>query len=135
MRILLALFLSIVLTIGAACGGNAALDKDSIRMMKTALVVASGLEIEEIKTERGGLSISYEQVAGDSQAVQLRRSLNLATVAMSFMDKPQTITVIAMEGGSPVSRVTIEAGDLAALLIGEKSLDETLSRIKIEAAR
>ncbi len=135
MRILTTLLLAVILTIGVACSGNGStvsLDKDTKRMLETALSVSSGLEITEIKTTRDGISITYEQVTGDSQAVMMQRWLDLAVVTMSFLDEPTTIIIHPTGSGATVSRVTIEAGDIASLLIGEISFEAALSRIKVE---
>ncbi len=65
----------------------------------------------------------------------MQRWLDIAVVTMSFMDEPRTIIIYPTAKGVPVSKVTIEAGDVASLLLGERSIEDTLSRIKIEALR
>jgi hypothetical protein len=135
MRIAIALLLSLVITLLAACGGggvgSVTLDDDSRQMMKTSLVISSGLKVNAVEAGRAGITISYEQKPGDTDGVLLQRAVNMATVAVGFLDEPATIKIVSMLNGKAVSEVTINGGDLAALLIGERSLDETLSKIKL----
>lgn len=103
--------------------------------MGTALKSLTGLNIVEVRLEKSKVVITYEQVTDDSQTVLVQRWLGAATVAMSFMEDPRTIIIIPVVEGEPVAEVTIEAGDVASLLTGEMSLQETLSKIKIETPR
>lgn len=100
--------------------------------MQTALKSITGLNILEVRIADNDITISYEQITDDSQTVLLQRWLDLSTVALSFMEQPKDIIIFPVVESSPVSRITIEADNVASMLTGEMSLLETLSSIKIE---
>lgn len=151
-KLLVAILLAVALLITAGCSGDkpsttATTTKSSSQVsgtpvqepgdeefMVTALKSLTGLNILEVKIEKSEVTITYEQVTDDSQTVLVKRWLDLATVAMSFMEGPQTITIVAVTEDTTVAEITMEAADVASMLAGDISLQEMLARIKIKEA-
>ncbi|MDD5038970.1 MAG: hypothetical protein PHN78_06605 [Dehalococcoidales bacterium] len=100
--------------------------------MRTAIKSLTELEVSEVCIAEDKVTITYEQMAGDSESALVRQWLDAAMVAMSFMEKPLTIIIIPMAEDKAVTEVTIEAADVASLLSGTISTQEMLSRINIK---
>ena len=100
--------------------------------MVTALKSLTGLNITDAKIEKNTVTLTYEQITDDSQTVLVKRWLDLATVAMSFMEEPQTITIIPIAENTPVAKITVQAADVASFITGDLSIQEMLSLIQIE---
>jgi hypothetical protein len=136
MRIVIAVIITISLVLGASCsGGGPKLDDDTARTLRAGLTVASGVEITELKMDGQALAITYTQTADEDQAARMERWLNMSAVAISFMDEPSDIVIYPAVDGKPVSRVTIDAGDVAGLLVGDISFDQALSRVEVKTLK
>lgn len=118
----------------SAVSGTPVQEPDDEEFMVTALKSLTGLNILEVKMGKNEVAITYEQVTDDSQTVLVKRWLDLATVAMSFMEEPQTITIIPVAEDTPVAEITMEAADVASMLAGDISLQEMLARIQLQEA-
>lgn len=135
-RIIFMALIGLVLTVGTSCGNaSSSLDQESEKMLRTALTVTSGSEITELKMDKKTLSISYRQPAEVDPSLQLQGWLDMSVVAISFMDEPRTIIIYPTVEGKALSKVTIEGGDVASLLIGEIALEQALSRVRVETPR
>ncbi len=100
--------------------------------MRTAIKSLTQLEVIEVRIAEDKITITYEQMAGDSESALVRQWLDAAMVTMSFMEKPLTIIIIPVAEGTAVTEVTIESADVASWLSGTISTQEMLSRIKIK---
>jgi hypothetical protein len=76
--------------------------------MVTALKSLTGLNILKVELKDSNITITYEQITDDNQTVLVKRWLDLATVAMSFMEEPQTITINPVAEGTAVSRFLLK---------------------------
>ncbi|MBN2074543.1 MAG: hypothetical protein JW762_03230 [Dehalococcoidales bacterium] len=102
---------------------------DDNQFMVTSLKALTGLNILKVSSNGNQVAIDYEQITDDSQAELVQCWLNIATVVMSFMEAPGTITIVPFVEGTAVARITLESEDVASMLAGDMSLQEILSRI------
>ncbi len=100
--------------------------------MGTALQSLTGLQVRNVQIDKSTVTISYDQITDDSQTVLVKRWLDLATAAMSFMEEPQTVVVIPFTENSAIARVVMQATDVASFLAGTLSSQELLSLITID---
>jgi len=109
-----------------------ATEPDDEEFMGTALQSLTGLQVRNVQIDKSTVTISYDQITDDSQTVLVKRWLDLATAAMSFMEEPQTVVVIPFTENSAIARVVMQATDVASFLAGTLSSQELLSLITID---
>jgi len=100
--------------------------------MRSAIESLSGLKISDLEMDQGNISIYYEPSGDENESELLEHWLDMAALAMSFSEQPQTITIISKTGSTISTTVTIESGDIASWILGEISTETLVSRIRIE---
>ncbi|MFC1953442.1 hypothetical protein ACFLWR_04860 [Chloroflexota bacterium] len=100
--------------------------------MRSAIEALSGLNISDLEVDQSNVSIYYEPSSDENEAELLERWLDLAALAMSFSEQPQTITMISKTGGTISATAIIDSGDIASWILGEISTETLTSRIRIE---
>ncbi len=96
-----------------------------------ALTSLMGANITEARMGENGISISYEQATDAAEADLLNKWINMAMVAVTYMDVPQPVTILPMTEGTQVARIVIPAGVLGEVLNGQRSLRQAIAAIEV----
>ena len=110
---------------------TAAVELTTGEFLAFTLSTITGIEILEASIEEGGVSISYERANDATEADLLNQWMNMALVTMTFLDAPQTITIIPVNEGSQAARVVIPVGILGEVLNGERSMQQAVAAIEV----
>ena len=109
----------------------AAVEPATDEFLAFALSSLIGAKVLEAGMGDEGVSISYEQATDATEADLLSRWINMALVAMTFMDAPRAVTILPMTEGTQVARIVVPAGILGEVLNGERSLQQAVAAIEV----
>lgn len=91
----------------------------------------TGTAIIEAEINQDGISITYEQSTDATEADLLNQWLNMAMVAMTFLDEPRSVTIIPITEGVAVGQIVVPAGVLGEVLTGERSIQQAIAAIEV----